>query len=166
MACPQAFNNRRRWRRRMTTMSEYAALHGWEVGAQLRYKDSATPSTITAITHSEVRIATPNDFSGRLTFGPDIDHWKLVMDSVPVSLRARIKQLENSLAEAHSECDDLIAQPVTPRWSAHGPMMLNANVTDWRTSCSAPSTAVTNDARILDRTGPHPEQARRAGSLR
>ena len=94
----------------MTTMSEYAALHGWEVGAQLRYKDSATPSTITAITHSEVRIATPNDFSGRLTFGPDIDHWKLVMDSVPVSLRARIKQLENSLAEAHSECDDLIAQ--------------------------------------------------------
>ena len=32
------------------------------------------------------------------------------MDSVPVSLRARIKQLENSLAEAHSECDDLIAQ--------------------------------------------------------
>ncbi len=26
----------------MTTMSEYAALHGWEVGAQLRYKDSAT----------------------------------------------------------------------------------------------------------------------------
>ncbi len=31
----------------MTTMSEYAALHGWEVGAQLRYKDSATPSTIT-----------------------------------------------------------------------------------------------------------------------
>ena len=32
----------------MTTMSEYAALHGWEVGAQLRYKDSATPSTITA----------------------------------------------------------------------------------------------------------------------
>ena len=94
----------------MTTMSEYAALHGWEVGAQLRYKDSATPSTITAITHSEVRIATPNDFSGRLTFGPDIDHWKLVMDSVPVSLRARIKQLENSLAEAHSECDALIAQ--------------------------------------------------------
>ncbi len=94
----------------MTTMSEYAALHGWEVGAQLRYKDSATPSTITAITHSEVRIATPNDFSGRLTFGPDLDDWKLVMDSVPVSLRARIKQLENSLAEAHSECDALIAQ--------------------------------------------------------
>ncbi len=94
----------------MTTMSEYAALHGWEVGAQLRYKDSATPSTITAITHSEVRISTPNDFSGRLTFGPDLDDWKLVMDSVPVSLRARIKQLENSLAEAHSECDALIAQ--------------------------------------------------------
>ena len=76
----------------------------------MRYKDSATPSTITAITHSEVRIATPNDFSGRLTFGPDLDDWKLVMDSVPVSLRARIKQLENSLAEAHSECDALIAQ--------------------------------------------------------
>ncbi len=94
----------------MTPMREYAALHGWEVGAQLRYKDSATPSTITAITHSEVRISTPGDFPGRLTFGPDIDHWKLVMDSVPVSLRARIKQLENSLAEAHSECDDLIAQ--------------------------------------------------------
>ena len=76
----------------------------------MRYKDSATPSTITAITHSEVRISTPGDFPGSLTFGSDLDDWKLVMDSVPVSLRERIKQLQNSLAEAHSECDDLVAQ--------------------------------------------------------
>lgn len=82
-------------------MRKYAAEHGWEVGSKLRHTNSdEPPSTITAISATEIRISTPDDFPGRLTGCDRLENWSLDWEYATLAdAHAEIKRLRKVMIE-------------------------------------------------------------------